>query len=53
MQRVTVTVSMAYNEAWKKFPHGILLKVIYKKDAFLDKKDQYFIITAYFIKNKK
>jgi hypothetical protein len=40
-------------KVWKKFPHGLILKVVYKRDLFRDRKESYFIITAYFIQHKK
>jgi len=39
-------------KAWKRLGDGTELKVVYKKDNFRDKKNEYIIITAFFM-NKK
>jgi hypothetical protein len=39
-------------KASKKLKDGTILQIVYKKDGFRDKKDQYIVITAYFIRPK-
>ncbi len=37
----------------KNLGHNVLLRVIYKRDGFRSKKEEYIIITAYFVDSQK